>query len=146
DRDGLQEIALVLTQLPAGEGCSDLGSPTVAVLSLEFALRERTQTITEQIHRLADSFLVGDRHELFLGLAKECTLFDCRFGALAGEPDDLGPALDEAVIDERLRCALLPLAQGVKAVGQLAGYLGLGAEPGNHFGRCAFAASGEHAD
>ena len=68
-------------------------------------------------------------------------LLGSRLAALAGEAGDLRPALDEAVVGERLGRALLALAEGVEAVGQLAGDLGLGAELGDELRRRAFAAA-----
>src|SRR5206468_12557214 len=50
------------------------------------------------------------------------------FAALAGEADDLRPALDKAVVGERLGWTLLALAQRVKAVAKFASRLGFGAE------------------
>ena len=48
---------------------------------------------------------------------EERRLLSSGFAALAGEADDLGPALDEAVVGERFGCPFLPLAQRVEAVG-----------------------------
>ena len=59
------------------------------------------------------------------------------------QPHDFGPALNEPVVSERIHCALLALAQGVEAIGQLAGDLGLGAQCMQRRGG-ALAAGTEH--
>ena len=80
------------------------------VLALELALDEGREARAEQVHRLADTFLIGDRHRLLLGFPKQAALLDLGLADLPGEPGDLGPALDEAVIGERLGRAFLALA------------------------------------
>ena len=66
--------------------------------------------------------------------------------ALAGEARDLGPALHQAVVGERLGRPLLALAEGVEAVAEFAGDLGLAAELRDERRRSAFAAGFERAD
>jgi hypothetical protein len=70
----------------------------------------------------------------------------CGLAAFAGQAGDLGPALHQGVVRQGLGCALLALAQGVEAIGQLAHDLGLAAHLGRQNRRRAFAASFEHAD
>ena len=69
-----------------------------------------------------------------------------RLAALAGQAGDLGPALHQAVVGQRLGGALLALAEGVEAVAEFAGDLGLAAELRDQRGRGAFAAASEDAD
>ena len=62
------------------------------------------------------------------------------------QPHDLGPALHQAVIAQRLGRALLALAQCVEAITQLARHFGLGAELGDERRRRVFAAGFQRAD
>ena len=59
---------------------------------------------------------------------------------------DLRPALHEGVVGERLGSALLPLADGVKPVGELAGYFGLASELTDQLSRRTLAASLQDTD
>ena len=62
-------------------------------------------------------------------------LLGARLAALASEARDLWPALDEAVVGERVGGALLPLADRVESVGQLARSLGLASKFGDELRR-----------
>ena len=63
---------------------------------------------------------------LCLNLSEERALFGLGYAALACQSDDLGPALNEPVVGERLGRALLTLAERIEAVSQLAGDLSRG--------------------
>jgi hypothetical protein len=54
--------------------------------------------------------------------------------ALLRETGDFRPALDEAVIGERLCCSFFALADGVQPIGELAGRLRARAELGDQIG------------
>lgn len=56
-------------------------------------------------------------------LIEQDDLFGC--ASLAGEASDLGEALDERVVAQRLGGALLALAEALQTVGQVARDLGL---------------------
>src|SRR2546426_4468457 len=68
------------------------------------------------------------------------SLRSARLATLAGEARDLGPALYQTVVGERLGGALLPFADGIEPVGELAGGFGLAAELTDQACRCALAA------
>src|SRR5437870_3504540 len=77
---------------------------------------------------------------------EETGLFSARPAALAGEARDLGPALHEGVVRQRVARSLLPLADGVEPIGELAGDLGLAAELADELRGRAFPARIQHAD
>jgi hypothetical protein len=54
------------------------------VLAIELAFDERCQPSTEQIHCLADTFLIGNCHGLFLGQFQLCALLFLEFATLMG--------------------------------------------------------------
>ena len=79
---------------------------SILVRALELALDERPEPVLEQLHRLADTFVIGDRHgSLLARTAGACA--GCADAALAREARDLGPALHEAVVGERLAARFL---------------------------------------
>src|SRR5437016_1715994 len=64
----------------------------------------------------------------------------------AGEAGDLGPALHQSVVGQGLGRPFLSLADRVETIGQLAGDLGLGAEPRQKCRGGAFATGLQRAD
>ena len=81
----------------------------------ELALDEGREPRPQQLHRLADAFLVGDRHRLSLRLLQEFRLLGPWPSALARETRDFREALDERVVRKRLGRTLLQIAQLIKA-------------------------------
>ena len=112
---------------------------------VDFALDEGREAGFQKLQGLGDPFLVGDGHgsphDEHFGLRRG----GCRW-TFAREPHDLGPALDEAVVGERFRRALLVVGRVVEPVGEFASDLGLAAELRDERRRRALAAGAERAD
>ena len=87
--------------------------------ALDLAFDKRAQTRFEQIKCLADPFVIRYRHTLLLNLVRahllgvlaceERSLFSSGLLLFSRQSSDLGPALYQAVIGERLRRAFLAL-------------------------------------
>jgi hypothetical protein len=94
---------------------SSLGRRFVLVDRLHFALDEGGKPGLQDFQRLADTFVIGHGHGLFLpehrGLAFGL------FATFAGQASDLGPALNQGVVRESFRGALLVVRHGVEPVG-----------------------------